>query len=304
MPARFALLVLVPLILACGRKDRAEPSEEEAVAAAPAPSAESAEERAEREVWVLHVEKVEYTDGNLAVLAAIASPTSAKGSVERVFVGASVRKPDGTVVDAPLVEVGAAEIAGAQSLSHTFGPGFSEFALGVWGQAPPPCEEGQEDCAPRLEHLADALAVHPKQDSAIEGLQMGKLDTHIGVSFRDAGGTAVMKAVRKATFSVVGTAYRDPRFRISQVGGGKAPRDGKIAVRHRDLSDTPAATQVAAELRKVVAGTEVVVEHAPELDVEFTVVVGGTGTITEGYEVDAGPVRMVRPGRDKPPPPR
>jgi hypothetical protein len=294
MRVRFALLVLVSLTLACSRKDRPEPAEEEAVAAAPAPGDEPAAEPSGREVWALHVEKAEYTDGNLAVLVGLAPP--ARESVERVFLGVTGRTPDGTTVDAPLVEVAGAEIMGAHDLSHPFGPGFSEFAVGVWSEAPPPCEA---DCPTGLDRLAKALATYPKQDPALEGPEVSKLEAHIGVRFRDAGGAAAMKAVRKATFTQVGSAYSDPRYRVSQVAGAKARKQEKIAVRHRDLSDARTATQVAAELRKAVAGTEVVVEHAPEIDVAFSVVVGGSGTVSEGYEVDAEPVRMVRPGREK-----
>jgi len=300
MPIRFLLLALVSLAAACRCGDRAEKPGKEATTSAP--RVEATEVKAKRVTWALHVQTVTYADGTLSVLAGIAPPPSAKGSVERVFAGLSARRSDGTVVDAPLMELATTDLAGAQNLSHAFGPGFAEFALGVWSEAPPSCEEAPEECPSRLSHLADALVAHPKPDPTVDGPEMGKTDPNIGVRFGDAGGTTVMKAVRTATFAKVGAAYRGPRYRVSQIGSGKAPRDAKIAIRHRDLSDAATAEQVAAEVRKAVAGTEVVVEHMPDLDVEFLVVVGGSGTVAEGYAVDAEPVRMVRPGREKAPP--
>jgi len=303
MPLRFVLLALVSLVLACGKKDRGEQAKGETTAVASQPDAAPAEaHRPARDAWALHVEKVTWAEGKLSVLAGIAPPPSV--AVEQVYLGLSARKPDGTVVDAPLVEVPRADLGGAQNLSHAFGPGFTEFALGVWGQAPPSCEEGQQDCPPRLSHLAGALVAYPKQDPTAREPGMEKTDAYVGVRFQDAGGGEAMRAVRKATFEKVGAAYRESRYRVSNVAGVKAPESDKIMVRHRDISDAGTAAEVAAELRKAVAGTEVGVEHVPDLDVAFSVVVGGTGTVAADYTVDAGPVRMVRPGREKAPPMR
>lgn len=269
----------------CGRKGDAEEAPDAARApaeVAPAPVL----------TWGLTGQEVRYAEGDLTLLAGVAKPT--QDLPEQVWLGVSARKPDGTVVDGPLLSSAPADLESTVTVTHAFGPGFTEVAMGLWAVDPSCPEASEEPCPNRLEKLGDALATWPAEGVA-------KLDRSIEVAFVKAGADSeVVRVGTAAVLQTVASRYpADDGYTTSAAGTEPGDPADSVVIRHRDLSDAALAEAVAAELRTAIEGGEIGVAHAPDLAPELEVVFGGDGTMIHGYKVKSQPVQMVRPGLSK-----